>query len=37
MATYVMYQYVPFQDPPKYTQIGIFWYKMYRLADLSDS
>jgi hypothetical protein len=22
-----IYQYVPFQGPPKYTQIGIFWFE----------
>jgi hypothetical protein len=27
-----MYQYLSFQDVPKFTQIGIFVFKMYHLA-----
>jgi hypothetical protein len=29
-----MYQNFPFQDPPKYTKIGIFGTKIYHLATL---
>jgi hypothetical protein len=29
-----MYQHIPLQDPPKFTQIGIFGLKIYNLATL---
>jgi hypothetical protein len=29
-----LYQYLPLQDPPKFTQIGIFGLKIYHLATL---
>jgi hypothetical protein len=29
-----MYQHLPLQDPPKFTQIGIFGWKICRLATL---
>jgi hypothetical protein len=29
-----MYQHVPLQDPPKYTQIGMFGMKINYLATL---
>jgi hypothetical protein len=32
-----MYQHLSLQDPPKFTQIGIFGLKMYNLATLSIS
>jgi hypothetical protein len=28
-----IYQNFPFLDPPKFTQIGIFGFKMYHLAN----
>jgi hypothetical protein len=30
------YQHLPLQDPPKFTQIGIFGLKIYHLATLLD-
>jgi hypothetical protein len=32
-----MYQHHPLQDPPKFTQIGIFGLKIYHLATLHGS
>jgi hypothetical protein len=31
---HVKYQHLPLQDPPKFTQIGIFGFKICRLATL---
>jgi hypothetical protein len=28
---YIIYQHLPFQDPPKFTQIGIFGSKIYAI------
>jgi hypothetical protein len=32
---HILYQPFPFQGPPKFTQIGIFGLKIYRLATLA--
>jgi hypothetical protein len=34
MAVKYMYQHLPLQDPPKFTQIGILGLKICRLAAL---
>jgi hypothetical protein len=32
-----IYQHLPFQDPPKFTQFGIFGLKIYHLAALAET
>jgi hypothetical protein len=35
--SYTIYQHLPLQDPPKFTEIGIFGLKIYHLATLAAS